>query len=83
MKQPKISGGVVHTLPKDLEKILITHPKVLAVWEDITPLARNEWICWVESVKKIETRERHLRILTENLLRGKRRPCCWAGCTHR
>lgn len=79
----KISHGVVHKVPADVRKILIFAPKVEAVWEDITALARNEWICWIESAKKLETRERRIRIMQENLLAGKRRPCCWAGCTHR
>jgi len=83
MVMKKVSGGVAHTVPADVKKILLSQPKLQEVWEDITPLARNEWICWIESVKKIETRERHIRIMSENLLKGKRRPCCWAGCPHR
>ncbi|MEZ4103281.1 MAG: YdeI/OmpD-associated family protein [Candidatus Paceibacterota bacterium] len=79
----KISNGVVHKVPKDLEKVFLSNPKTLITWEDITPLARNEWICWIESAKKIETRKRRIRIALENLEKGKRRPCCWAGCTHR
>ena len=53
------------------------------MWEDITPLARNEWICWVTSVKKAETRSQHIERLREDLKHGKRRPCCWPGCPHR
>jgi hypothetical protein len=48
----KISGGVAHELPTDLRKALSSDPKALSAWEDITPLARNEWICWTISVKK-------------------------------
>ncbi len=62
MDQKKISGGVVHTLPADLKKALISDPKALTVWEDITPLARNEWICWIESAKKAETRKPRARL---------------------
>lgn len=79
----KISGGVVHALPKDMGKEIASQPAVVTAWEDISPLARNEWICWVESAKKSETRERRMRIMKENLAAGKRRPCCWAGCIHR
>lgn len=57
--------------------------KVIELWEDITPLARNEFICWVENAKGIETRARRVRRSTEELLEGKRRPCCWLGCIHR
>lgn len=44
-KQDDISGGVVHDLPVDLKTMLSAHPRALTTWEDITPLARNEWIC--------------------------------------
>lgn len=79
----KLSGGVVHTLPKDLKTALSSKSQVSAVWQDITPLARNEWICWVISPKKPETRERRIRIAIDKLSKGDRRPCCWAGCPHR
>ena len=79
----KISGGVVHDLPTDLRKALISDPKALIAWEDITPLARNEWICWTISVKKEETRKDHVRRVVSQLKEGSRRPCCWAGCMHR
>lgn len=79
----KISGGTVHKLPADLRKALTVHPKVIALWEDITPLARNEYICWVENAKQIETRSRRIKRTWEELLEGKRRPCCWLGCIHR
>jgi uncharacterized protein YdeI (YjbR/CyaY-like superfamily) len=83
MTAVKISGGVVHKLPPDLLKALSSNPKVRALWEDITPLARNEFICWVENAKQIETRKRRVRRTGEELLEGKRRPCCWVGCMHR
>ena len=83
MAKNAISNGVVHKVPADLRKTLIATPKALAIWEDITPLARNEWICWVEDAKKSETRERRIHILLDKFKKGMRRPCCWAGCTHR
>ncbi len=79
----EIPGGVVHDLPVDLKGALISHPQALAAWRDITPLARNEWICWVESAKKPETRAKRIVWGCENLEAGKRRPCCWPGCAHR
>jgi uncharacterized protein YdeI (YjbR/CyaY-like superfamily) len=78
-----ISSGVTHSVPHDVRKLLISHQNVHEVWEDITPLARNEWICWIENAKKIETRNRRIKIMSENLVAGKRRPCCFAGRTHR
>lgn len=78
-----LSGGTVHAMPADLRKALLADPKVTALWEDITPLARNEFICWVENAKQFETRERRIRRTCEELLEGNRRPCCWLGCIHR
>jgi len=78
-----ISAGPVHKMPADLKKTLTADSKVRAAWEDITPLARNEFICWVESAKKSETRSRRIRRTCEELKDGMRRPCCWAGCVHR
>lgn len=78
-----ISKGIAHNLPDDLRKILTSDSKVLEKWEDITPLARNEWICWTISVKKPETRDQHVKRVALDLKKGKRRPCCFAGCTHR
>ena len=79
----KPTTNTPHKTPSDLQKIITSNKAVQMVWKDITPLARNEWICWVESAKKSETRARRMRILQENLAKGQRRPCCWAGCTHR
>jgi uncharacterized protein YdeI (YjbR/CyaY-like superfamily) len=78
-----ISGGVVHDLPDDLGAALASDAAALKTWEDITPLARNEWICWTISVKKAETRAKHVARALEDLAAGKRRPCCWPGCPHR
>lgn len=79
----KISAGVVHELPEDLENVLVDDSSALAHWEDITPLARNEWICWVEDAKRPETRQRRIARVRDDLNAGKRRPCCWPGCPHR
>jgi uncharacterized protein YdeI (YjbR/CyaY-like superfamily) len=78
-----ISNGVVHKVPSDLRDVLISDAKALAVWEDLTPLARNEWICWVVSVTLPETRKNHIKRARAELKAGKRRPCCWYGCIHR
>ena len=79
----EISAGVVHSMPDDLGEALLADTVALERWEDITPLARNEWICWVESAKKIETRLRRIERVRSELKEGIRRPCCWAGCPHR
>jgi uncharacterized protein YdeI (YjbR/CyaY-like superfamily) len=78
-----IPGGVVHALPADLKDALRRDPEALATWQDITPLARNDWICWIESAKKDETRRKRIGWGRSDLHDGKRRPCCWPGCQHR
>ena len=83
MNKKNLSSGVAHKLPADLRKALLSASSAVLAWEDITPLARNEWICWVESAKKQETRDRRIQRTRDDLIYGKRRPCCWAGCVHR
>lgn len=83
MLKQEILGGTVHKMPADLREALIADPKGLAAWHDITPLARNEWICWVENAKLIDTRNRRIMRTHTELGEGKRRPCCWPGCLHR
>ena len=79
----KISSGTVHALPADLQAALTKSKAALLAWEDITPLARNEWICWTISVKQAATRKDHVRRVVSELKEGIRRPCCWIGCIHR
>ena len=82
-ERPEGAGGVVHELPADLRKALVANGTALDAWMDITPLARNEFICWVEDAKQEATRERRIRRTKEELEEGQRRPCCWPGCKHR
>jgi hypothetical protein len=79
----RVPGGAVHKLPVDLREALIASSTALAAWMDITPLARNEFICWVEDAKQESTRKRRIRRTQEELEEGQRRPCCWPGCKHR
>lgn len=72
----------VHRMPADLRKAVVSDRKVSEVWKDITPLARNEWICWVTSAKKEETRQRRIMVGLDKMRKGMRRPCCWEGCSH-
>jgi bacteriocin resistance YdeI/OmpD-like protein len=83
MSSKTVSDGVVHAVPVDMRRVLVANPRVLAAWEDLTPLARNEWICWVLWPKKAETRSQHIERMRTELLDGRRRPCCWIGCIHR
>ncbi len=83
MAKKSISNGVVHKVPADLRKALSSDTQALTAWESLTPLARNEWICWTISVKKLETRKEHVERVRTELKEGVRRPCCWIGCIHR
>jgi uncharacterized protein YdeI (YjbR/CyaY-like superfamily) len=83
MNPTTLPGGTVHQLPNDLRQALLAHDSAREAWTDITPLARNEWICWVESAKLIDTRERRVQRTYTELAEGMRRPCCWPGCIHR
>jgi len=83
MSKKIIASGVVHQVPEDLYKCLVADESLTERWDDLTPLARNEWICWTISCKKPETRTNHIQRIQTELLAGKRRPCCWAGCAHR
>ena len=79
----RLPGGKVHPMPDDLQAELIAGSDATALWQDITTLARNEFICWVEDAKQAKTRQRRIERTVEELLEGKKRPCCWVGCIHR
>lgn len=76
-------GGTVHAMPADFKAAIAANKQALALWQDITPLARNEWICWVISGKKAETRDVRISKAISKMKGGMRRPCCWIGCIHR
>ncbi|MBI2476370.1 MAG: YdeI/OmpD-associated family protein [Candidatus Taylorbacteria bacterium] len=73
----------MHKVPADLRKVLASSKAARAAWEDSTPLARNEWLCWILSAKYAKTRSRRTERTQKELIDGKRRPCCFAGCIHR
>ena len=83
MTKKEIATGAVHSVPKDVRKALLSSQAARDVWNGLTPLARNEWICWITSVKKLETRKNHIERACAEIIEGKRRPCCWPGCPHR
>lgn len=78
-----VAQGVVHEVGPDLEAALRSDPAAFALWQGLTPLGRNEFICWVEAAKQATTREKRIGRTIEELHEGKRRPCCWPGCVHR
>lgn len=83
MSDKGFSHGTVHQAADDLQAAITAQPDVLTLWEGLTPLGRNEFICWVDDAKQPATRARRIRRTVEELQEGKRRPCCWAGCIHR
>ena len=83
MATKAIAGGTVHQLPADFRRAIESDPAARDLWPSFTPLARNEWICWVTSAKKEETRQRRIEVGLDKMRKGMRRPCCWPGCPHR
>jgi hypothetical protein len=78
-----LPGGLVHVLPEDLSNALRETKECPSLWKDLTPIGRNEFICWVEDAKQEKTRAGRIKRTIEELGAGKKRPCCWAGCIHR
>ena len=64
---------MVHKLPADFRKSIESDSVIKDVWTDITPLARNEWICWVTSAKKSETRKHRIEVGLDKMRKGMRR----------
>lgn len=83
MNTAKLSGGLVHELPSDLQKAIVKSKLAAEAWEGISVKARNEWICWTVTVKQEKTRKNHVTRAVKELAEGKKRPCCWVGCIHR
>ena len=75
--------GTVHSAGDDMQNAITADPALLALWSSLTPLGRNEFICWVEDAKQPATRARRITRTLEEMQEGKKRPCCWAGCIHR
>lgn len=78
-----ISNGIFHEVPNDIKEALLSTADLPEKWNKLTPIQRNEWICWITIVKKTETRMEHLARMIEDLKEGKKQPCCWPGCPHR
>ena len=65
-------------VPAEWRKALAAaHPKARAAWLDITAVARRDWIQWIESAKREETRLKRIETGCDMLANGKRRPCCF------
>lgn len=75
--------GTVNAIADDVRAALRADAGLVARWQSLTPLGRNEYLCWLEDAKQPATRARRIVRMGEELREGKRRPCCWAGCIHR
>lgn len=75
--------GTVHQAADDIQAAIRADPAIFALWQGLTPLGRNEFICWIDDAKQAATRERRIVRAREELVEGKKRPCCWVGCIHR
>ena len=70
-------------IPEDFQAALADAPDVFELWKSITPMARWEWVRWINATRNLQTRERRVGIGISKLRSGKRRPCCFdlAACT--
>jgi uncharacterized protein YdeI (YjbR/CyaY-like superfamily) len=73
-----VRGESEPRVPTDLQKTLAATPSVMALWRDLTPIARRDFVSWIESAKQTDTRRRRIAITRDKLKAGKRRPCCYA-----
>jgi hypothetical protein len=64
-------------VPKELREALAAHPRAQELWAKLTPLARRDWVQWIESAKREETRLKRIESACDMLMGGKRRPCCF------
>ncbi len=64
-------------IPADMKAALLKNPKAKELFDDITPMARWDWLRWVRAVKTEDTRKKHLEVMLDKLNKGMRRPCCF------
>ena len=71
------------TVPQDLERALAASPEAAALWGNLTPAARWDWIRWLGATRSPQTRRRRVAVAVDKLTVGKRRPCCFdrSQCT--
>ena len=75
--------GTVHEAGEDIQAAILSSAEIQGLWEGLTTLGRNEFICWIDNAKQASTRQRRIDRTLGELLEGKKRPCCWPGCIHR
>jgi len=75
--------GVVHEAREDIQVAVRAAADTFALWQKLTPLGRNEFICWIDDAKQPQTRARRIERACEELREGEKAACCWVGCIHR
>lgn len=78
MAKPATPGQVETPVPEDLRSALAANCAAEAAWHDLTAISRRDFISWINEAKQPQTRARRIERCCENLLKGKRRPCCYA-----
>ena len=73
-----LSNKTKLNLPADLRKALVSDSKIQKLWDDVTPIAKRDFVSWIESAKQSETRARRIEVTCSKLTSGKRRPCCYS-----
>jgi hypothetical protein len=71
-------------VPQDLARALVAAPREIQdLWSEITPMARWEWVRWVNATRNPDTRRRRVEVSISKMKSGKRRPCCFnlSACT--
>ncbi len=64
-------------VPTDMKRALESRKKIQELWNDITPMARWDWVRWIRAVKTDDTRKKHVEVMIDKLNKGMRRPCCF------
>ena len=77
IKLNQTGNWIEPNIPKDLMNAVKASPAVFALWKSITPMARWEWIRWINSTANSETRSKRITVTISKMNKGERRPCCW------
>jgi hypothetical protein len=64
-------------VPATLQAVLATDQEAQEIWNEITPMARWDWIRWIGAAKQEKTRQHRVDTINSRLKAGKRRPCCF------
>ena len=72
-----------HNVPKTILLILKEDNVLSKLWNELTEIQRNEWVCYATTGVKPDTINKHVKRMISDIKDGKKNPCCWPGCPHR